>query len=89
MEYIDVVSCFDRFTEALYRGHHGYSNTWYDVDDDDLDPAFRNFTFTIPKVSGDIYISVESYSHSVTFNTSACFKPPNYQKDIYYEMSIS
>jgi hypothetical protein len=53
--------CFSDLTTVEYRGDHGYKNSWFDVDDDPIDSPWQNFTFEIPKIDGDLYISVESY----------------------------
>ena len=53
--------CFEDLTTAEYRGDEGYKTSWYDVDNDPIDGRTQNFTFEIPKVDGDVYVSVESY----------------------------
>ena len=56
---------FDGITTTEYREEEGYSNSWYDVDNDEPFGKKRNFTFEIPKLDGDVYVSVESYSHKM------------------------
>ena len=65
MRIEDVIDCFNDLITAFYRGHEGYTNTWYDVDNDEVDyPTVREYTIEIPNKDGDLYISVESYSDS-------------------------
>lgn len=36
VESSDFNKCFNGFSQARYKGHEGYSSSWYDVDDDEV-----------------------------------------------------
>jgi len=71
VEMKDFVSCFHDFAQAINLNDKGYSNDWYDVDNEEtmwgskLGPA-SNFSFIVPKlndtdVKDNLYISIEGY----------------------------
>ena len=54
VDEIDFKRCFSDFAQAINLNKYGYTNDWYDVDDEQtmwgskMGPA-RNFTFLAPK----------------------------------------
>ena len=66
---MDFTRCLESFASAVYRNNKGYSNNWYDVDDEkamwgsSLGPA-RNISFNAKTKKGEddhLWIHVESY----------------------------
>jgi len=56
-------SCFDGFDVAILRDREGYSNNWYDVDDQPFwdESTETTLEFVIPELDGDLYLQVETY----------------------------
>lgn len=58
-------ACFANYQIAHYRDSEGYSDTWYDKEDD-TDGTMSIYTFDVPAgTSSDIYFSVSSYSWGI------------------------
>lgn len=56
--------CFDTYQIGHYRDGEGYSDTWYDKENDN--EAMHSFTFDVPaSPSSDIYFSVSTYSYEI------------------------
>jgi len=53
--------CFYNFNIAHYRDKEGYTDDWYDVENDLGAPIFKRLKFTVPKQDGDLYLTAESY----------------------------
>ena len=60
-------------TQAVNINHLGYSNNWYDVDNDPVESEKRVFKFTIPEKNGYFYISVESYFKNTIPHIEDCY----------------
>lgn len=71
------------------RDKEGYSNNWYDVDNGSFWKSKFSTTleFVVPKVDGDIYIQVETYSlrnmPSKCILGTTDFKYPNYSIELF------
>lgn len=65
------VDCITDYQIGHLRDGEGYSNDWYDVDDEDNYESFsgnyasdetrQEFSITVPRKSGDLYFGAESY----------------------------
>ena len=66
MDIADVADCFQSLDYAADLTSLGYRNSWYDVEDDPIWGVQRTFTFEIPAVAGDLFISVDSYYMDMT-----------------------
>ena len=54
--------CFNTIEHAIDLSDDGYSNSWYDMDDDSIKGDEHQFKIIIPQTgNGDIYINVETY----------------------------
>lgn len=65
------MSCFSSTDESWDRSAEGYSNDWYDVDDDDMWGGDYEFHVTVPAKSGDLYFMVETYAYGQV--AASCF----------------
>lgn len=54
-------TCFSSTDESWDRSAEGYSNDWFDIDDDDMWGAEYEFHVTVPAKSGDLYFLMETY----------------------------
>jgi hypothetical protein len=63
IESRDLFTCFKEVSIAHKRDEEGYTNNWYDVDDDW--GSLWDFYVTVPRRAGDLYFGVESYYSSM------------------------
>ena len=84
IDSFDFNRCLESFAQAVYLNKRGYSNNWYDVDDEQalwgskLGPA-RNASFIAPakKAQDDfLWIHVESYIWKMI--PENCYKNQSY-----------
>ena len=54
-------ACFGDYQIAHYRESESYANVWYDVLDDAYGLTAKDFYFTTPDSTSDLYVTVESY----------------------------
>lgn len=63
IESRDLFTCFKEVSIAHIRDGEGYSNNWYDVENDFGTKS--DFFLQVPGNEGDLYFSVESYYPSM------------------------
>lgn len=63
----DFLYCFSDFQVAHYRDNEGYSDTWYDKENDNGELA--QYEVTVPIQDGDLYFTVESYFYGLVPTT--------------------
>ena len=61
MEHTNLAKCFSNFIIAHYRDKEGYTDDWFDVENDWGEPNYQTLKFTVPEKDGDLYLTVESY----------------------------
>ena len=71
--------CLTNYQIAHLRDSDGYSNNWYDMEDSD--ESSRDFFVTVPRDSGPLYFTVETYYQNMIPNecTSGTVDLPNGQ----------
>lgn len=67
----DFKICFTNYGTNIDRNSEGYSNDWYDFDDDVLWGSEKEVTVTVPAKNGDLYIGIETYYYHMV--PKACF----------------
>ena len=57
---------------AHFRDKEGYMSSWYDVVGDPKENYWHDFFFEMEEKSGDIYVSVETYSQRIVPANELC-----------------
>lgn len=66
IEHTDFIDCLNSFQIGHDRSAEGYTDTWFDKEDDYGFPwLWENYKIEIPEVNGDIYITIESYGYNI------------------------
>lgn len=80
----DFLTCFSDYQIAHYRDSLGYSDDWYDKDNDD--GTLSTYEVTVPAKNGDLYFAVSTYLHSTVPQTcwsATVFLQPKVTMTIY------
>ena len=64
---VDFLRCFSDFQVAHYRDNEGYTDTWYDKENDD--GQLSQYEVTIPTQDGDLYFTVDTYFYGLVPTT--------------------
>lgn len=76
MEFESIIRCFADISIAHFRDDEGYVSSWYDVVGDPAENHWHDHFFEMKEMSGDIYVSVETYSQRIVPVNELCL---NYQ----------
>jgi len=59
VDHEDFLECFQDYQIAHYRNEQGYSDDWYDKENDK--GREETYQVTVPRKDGDLYFTVETY----------------------------